>query len=380
MIRLHLLTPGYRSANSQALLHPLLAHRRVLAEAGLAVEVFTRPGDQFADADVAAIDSKVFARAWDGEARSHSLTLLERWRRRAGGLVWIDTGDSTALMQPWVLPLVGRYLKSQLLRDRAAYARPHYGQRLYTDDAHRRAGVVDAVPASSQPVGEPALLARLGLFWNSGLADHSLLAPWRARAYRALRIGGLLAYPRRFADARAPRDVAINARMKAEYARATVSHMRRAVLAACPDAASGRLSRRAYLAELARSRLVLSPFGWGEINLRDYESFIAGAALLKPDMSHLETWPDLFRDGETVLSHRWDLADLAAVIEGALADRQRTADIAARGQTVYRDAIAGRAAAAAFAQHAIAVFTPTAPAPVAAGPAVRAASAATAPC
>ena len=84
------------------------------------------------------------------------------------------------------------------------------------------------------------------------------------------------------------------------------------------QAPSGRVSQRVYRAELQRSRLVLSPFGWGEINLRDYETFIAGAAAVKPDMSHLETWPDLFRSGETIVTHRWDLTDLVGVVEEGL--------------------------------------------------------------
>lgn len=57
---------------------------------------------------------------------------------------------------------------------------------------------------------------------------------------------------------------------------------------------SGEVGQRQYNNELVRSRIVLSPFGWGELCFRDFEAVFSGALLMKPDMSHLETWPDVF--------------------------------------------------------------------------------------
>ena len=106
---------------------------------------------------------------------------------------------------------------------------------------------------------------------------------------------------------------------------------------------------RDYLRELARSRIVISPFGLGEITLRDFEIFLSGALALKPDMAHMETWPDLFRSGETIATHRWDLSDLEETIEGLLADDQRRLAIARQGQEAYRRHLVGEAAAQGFA-------------------------------
>ncbi|MBM3561009.1 MAG: hypothetical protein FJX53_14265, partial [Alphaproteobacteria bacterium] len=163
----------------------------------MALDVFTRPAARFADADVAAVDSKAFSTRWDSAERDATLSLLARWRERTGALLWLDSGDSTALMQPWVLPFVDRYLKAQLLRDRTEYRHAWYGQRPYTDHAHRYAAIVDASPARSQPVTESRELAKLGVYWNSGLADHSLYGPWRAAAFRRLPLPSLLGYTNR---------------------------------------------------------------------------------------------------------------------------------------------------------------------------------------
>jgi hypothetical protein len=70
------------------------------------------------------------------------------------------------------------------------------------------------------------------------------------------------------------------------------------------------VKRRAYLRELASSKLCFSPFGYGEVCWRDYEAVMCGSLLLKPDMSHVETNPDIFRAGETYVPLRWDFSDL----------------------------------------------------------------------
>ena len=111
---------------------------------------------------------------------------------------------------------------------------------------------------------------------------------------------------------------------------------------------SDKLSRRRYLAELADSRLVVSPFGLGEITLRDFEIFMAGALALKPSTAHMETWPDLFRDDETIVAHAWDLSDLEETIETLLTEPDRRLEIAKHAQDLYRRHTVGKQAAGLF--------------------------------
>src|SRR5437867_7089727 len=110
------------------------------------------------------------------------------------------------------------------------------------------------------------------------------------------------------------------------------------------------LPRREYFHELRTARVGVSPFGYGEVCFRDFEIILAGAALLKPDMSHLETWPPLYLPGETYAAHRWDLSDLRHVVEDLLAgDRWR--QIAARAQRVYRRYLFERQGHLEFCRH-----------------------------
>jgi hypothetical protein len=80
------------------------------------------------------------------------------------------------------------------------------------------------------------------------------------------------------------------------------------------------LSLAEFLHELKRSKICFSPFGYGEVCWRDYEAVAQGAVLLKQDMSHVRTEPDIFRAEETYMPVRWDLSDLDEKLELLLGD------------------------------------------------------------
>jgi spore maturation protein CgeB len=68
---------------------------------------------------------------------------------------------------------------------------------------------------------------------------------------------------------------------------------------------------RKFYQELYRSKLCFSPFGYGEICWRDYEAMMSGSLLIKPDVSHLVTEPDIFVQFETYVPVAWNFEDLA---------------------------------------------------------------------
>lgn len=72
-----------------------------------------------------------------------------------------------------------------------------------------------------------------------------------------------------------------------------------------------------YLQEIAQSKAVYSPYGYGEIYTRDFEAFLQGAALIKPDMNHLVTYPDWYIDNQTYIPVKWDFSDFIDVTENA---------------------------------------------------------------
>ena len=102
---------------------------------------------------------------------------------------------------------------------------------------------------------------------------------------------------------------------------------------------------------MENSKICVSPFGLGEITLKDFECFLSGSMLLKPDMAHMETWPNLFQDNKTCLFHSWDADDIQDKIDWALSHNSERTAIAKAGQDLYGSHTLGEKAAILFAEH-----------------------------
>ena len=85
------------------------------------------------------------------------------------------------------------------------------------------------------------------------------------------------------------------------------------------------------------SKVVFSPFGWGELCFRDYEAVYCGCLLVKPSMDHVVTSPDIFEAGVTYVPVKWDLSDLTEKIEYYLAHTGEAEAIVKEGQHRLRD-------------------------------------------
>ena len=125
----------------------------------------------------------------------------------------------------------------------------------------------------------------------------------------------------------------------------------RTLLSETIGASTSKLGRWAYLNEMKRSKIVLSPFGLGEITLKDFETFLCGALLLKPNMSHMETWPNYYIPDVTIKTHDWKLEGLKDLISCLLANDGERQEIANNGQKLYHDHTLGPNAGEMFSSH-----------------------------
>jgi len=355
--RIHVLSRGFQTPNGRAFLFPLTVWRRALAEYGLDCRIFHTPSPALTDCDALLVDSKFHRDRWSND-KPAVLAEFSEWAARCR-VIYCDTTDSSGWLQPDLLPIVHRYAKAQMLRDRGGYLKPLYGHSSYAEYYHVKFNVDDSQPEWSSPVVDPKLLDKLCVSWNSGLADYSLYGPARMALYDWLPAASLLRFPDAIASPSSARPRDVSARFGTAYARASVAAQRRLIKdkLATYHLDTAKLSRRAYFAELQASKVVVSPFGYGEITLKDFEVLLTGGLLLKPDMSHMETWPDLFRADETMLAHRWDLSDLSEVLERALGDPSRLGALAEAGQKVYRAHTSTPGAAVLFADHLRSIVT-----------------------
>lgn len=81
-----------------------------------------------------------------------------------------------------------------------------------------------------------------------------------------------------------------------------------------------RLPIEEYYNRMLNSKIILAPFGFGEIAPRDLEAAMFGAVLIKPDMSHIDTIPDLYVPYQTYVPCKHDFSDLNEKIDYVLSD------------------------------------------------------------
>ena len=334
--------------NVRGFLTPLLVNERRLGALGIRMRIYNHPRPGLADCDVLIVNAKYYGKRWNDDGDG-IVDELRGYRERAGALIYCDNYDSTAPIRTEVLPHVTFYLKNMLLKDRSLYGESFYGGRIFTNYFHREFGIVDSEPLYSDPVSDPSLIAKLRLSWNYGLAHYGLIGSRVAALYGRVPIKALLRLPVSFVAPSPDRQNDLSCRVTADYARETVAfHRRKMREKIAHRVPAGTVSRFQFLRELRRSKIVVSPFGWGEFSLRDFETFAAGALLLKPDMSHLETYPDFYRAGETIVYHRWDMSDLEDVVEDILCHYSRYIEVAQMGQERYRYALSSPSAGEQF--------------------------------
>ncbi|MBI2069092.1 MAG: glycosyltransferase family 1 protein [Elusimicrobia bacterium] len=332
---IHILTPGFTTPNSQGFLLPLLRHRDALKEAGVKLRVYRQAQADAADCDVLMIDSK-FYRPWLRTNLERVVEQLSQLRKGAQRIFWFDTSDSAGTLQTGVLPYVDRYFKGQLLKDRSLYQQALYGGRLFTHYLHHELNVHDESPTYLNPILSKDDLSKLSLSWNYGLANLSLEGPAFSSLYQWLGWPVFLRTPARWDAPSASRPLDFNCRFSASYPKATIRFQRASIQKLFRHKETDRVNRYSYFSELRQSKIVLSPFGWGEINLRDFEAIVCGCLLIKPDISHLEAWPNIFEAGVTILTHDWSCRDVLEVVENALVSYAEHLTIARVAQERYQ--------------------------------------------
>jgi len=351
-MRINLLTPGFTTSNGSAFLFPFVVHKRALKEAQFDIRFVNRSSPGITDCDVLGIDSKEFRSGWKDESKTETLELISSYSSRANKLVWFDTTDSSGTLQEQVIPLVDNYLKSQLLADKSRYTSKIYGGRVISEYYRDTAGIEDEVGgALDEPISAEDR-KKLGVSWNSGLSDYSTYGPWRIALYKRTGLPFLLRHPSAIQPPQNNRPNDLSARFGATYSRATVRYQRESITKLLVDRLdTQKLNRRGYMKELQSSKVVLSPFGWGEITLKDFEVFLTGGMLLKPSMGHMKTWPNFFEKDVTYLSHDWDLSDVTERIDWAIEHTSERLEIAKQGQQRYIEHTSGPNAAEHFISH-----------------------------
>lgn len=77
-----------------------------------------------------------------------------------------------------------------------------------------------------------------------------------------------------------------------------------------------------YRQVLRNSRICLSPWGMGEWNYRDFQAMYSETTLIKPDSSHVKSYPvDIFKENARYIACETDFSDIEEKIDMVLSDK-----------------------------------------------------------
>lgn len=342
MIKISVITNN-SCPNSRAFNFPLIASKHFLKEKGTEIRFFWKISENAFNCDILFVNSNVFRTFWSHK-KSDIFNFLNGAKLRKLKIYWFDTTDSTWCTQFEVMPFVDKFLKGQIFTDKKMYLQRFQTGRIYTDFFEKLYDSGEKY--DSYPLPSLEELDKIEISWNTCFENYTeerFSFSGKLRNFLRPCIANFTVenIKVKWVDPANNRSVPISCRIGTSHTRPSVADHRRAIMDKLKthNVESGKISLEEYFKELRNSQIAVSPFGVGEITLRDFEIIICGAALLKPDMTHLKTWPDLFQTNltnPTCQTFNWDLSDFDDKLESLLKNPEKRLEMARNSQNVYK--------------------------------------------
>ncbi|MCU0545780.1 MAG: glycosyltransferase [Oscillatoriaceae cyanobacterium Prado104] len=249
-------------------------------------------------------------------------------------IVYLDSFDQTSSPFFGIIPYVDLYLKKQILRDRSLYVQGFKTGYIFADF------VADYYKANFQDwhfgsLIDESCIEKIALGWNLATAN-KLVKVVRFDLMRRLTKFSSRTIDIHYRVSLAnPDDKGVYYNIHREAIYSNLKPLCETYQVICAAGKSARVPLKQYRAEMKNAKLAVSPFGWGEVTDRDYEIVLNETLLIKPDMSHLETEPNIYVEGKTYVPVKWDLSDLTKICDYYLKHPQEAETIAKQAKAEY---------------------------------------------
>jgi hypothetical protein len=323
-------------------------------ELGYVINFYYSISDKLLECDILMLFSKPLLRLVNEkdpvvQESGNTIVLLKKARKYTNKIIWLDNSDSTTVTHFEILPYVDTYLKKQILKDRTLYEKNFVGGRIFTDFYHENYKIEDNDKFTQfYPLAE-SLSYKVKLSWNIGLGDMGRAFSFHNYLRKSLPLKVLTNYKADFQSCYNHKANDIFIKTSENLNRPSVAFHRQELIRQLTKLSKKKqfsnyiqgpkISSHKYSQLMRSSKIIPSPFGWGELGVRDYEAFINGALLLKPTMTHMDTWPNIFIPGETYQPFSWNFSDLDEKITFLLDNEKDRIRIAENGQEAYRETI-----------------------------------------
>lgn len=286
---------------------------------------------------------RCFSEIPSGEQR---IELLTRLRKKYNKVILFDDNDGTESYFLEMLPSLDHYFKKQLYSDSTNYSRKFNGNRIFSHfyENGRNPNSLE-VPLTVSV--KPEDLNKMSVLWNLGIGQYPLSKLRNFIGKKSFPYIGKTLMPF-LVSKKAPNDYVPSPSLRKCHARFGYGHINDPVaghrkffletLKGKDGFLVGKVDRKTYQKEIRQVQAVFSPYGWGEICFRDFEAIINGAVLVKPDMGHLNTWPNVYIPYETYIPVKWDGSDVVEQTRMLLDNPKLMSEIRRNAWHVYHNA------------------------------------------
>ncbi len=281
--------------------------------------------------DLIFIDSKFFYEEFIKEEFQYIKNCITELKLKCKKLIYVDN-EASIFINKNIIEMFDYYLKGRIPNDINTYKKKLYGLREFTDFYYHKFNIKDENEIYSEYLDEKNI-SKIILSWNNGICDYSF---WSKINRNIFKISNLVLKTFKLKDYKKYQN--LSARFSQNYIRQTINFQRKELCKLIDSSQlTKRINRLRYFNELKKSKISFSPFGWGEICYRDFESFYYKCTLIKPDMDHIKTWPNYYKKKFTYLSLDWDFSNFENIIQ-YINDKKNESNlnfIAEEGQKKY---------------------------------------------
>ena len=332
---INIYSKGMISANSYGFIIPIIVNEKRLNDIGLKFNFFSEINQKIFDCDYLILDSKLFKYDWGADKVKKTRDFFFNLKERVNKLIFLDLSDSSSTIINEALEIVDIYFKNQVHKNKNIYLKPLYGRRIFTDYYHKKFGIKDINSEKKIPVKNKNNLKKIKILWNSYFSNYSIYGDLKIRLYKILPLNFLLNIPKLPIYINNKKND-VSCRMGLNYSKETVAFQRKKINDLLKDSYNfKKVSKRMYFKELTNSKVLISPFGYGEINLKDFEAFFYGCILYKANMDHLETWPNFYLKGKTYIDFDWSLNNFQNKLDQIIRNFEQYFEIANYANSLY---------------------------------------------
>lgn len=286
---------------------------------GIEVNFFSKINQNFFDADHLFLNSRSFPNKND----RIDVQNLKQIYLKNNNLYWFDMRDSAGTTQFEVLPYVKKYIKKQFYTEKKIYMKKLEGGRLYSEYYIKKYKINDH-KSYDQEILKSKYLPKLILGWNLGVAFffdyinfskiNYFLELFRFKYLNERKYKMKLKFYENWVNDEKKYD--FFSLMNTNFYRKSVGFQRSRLKHILKNINSnkklidGRLNKKNYYKNLRNSKISIGAYGWGEVCYREFEAIMCGTAFMTANMDNIDTWPNIYHEGETYISYDLDFKNL----------------------------------------------------------------------